>query len=236
MLVEEERTCEGLVALLGMARRSGGISRPAVSGDAAAAEPLACESPAAFRRARLPAAEGYRLDHQAGQRAGLEVWCDTGGMVPQLAAVADPWDVPVYAGTGLSARRAATGGHGAARIMVIGDGDPGGAHLFSATAEDVTAFAAADAPDAAPRFDRLAVTGEQTERYDLPAAPVKAGDRRSFPGTATTRAEALPPDAPAALGRESIARHRDTGVLAGVREREGAQRRRLLDELPDRPP
>ncbi|ORT56839.1 hypothetical protein BKD26_27165 [Streptomyces sp. CB03238] len=116
--------------------------------------------------------------------------------------------------------------------MVIGDWDPTGLHLFTALAEDVTAFAALDAPDVTMHFDRLAVTEDQIAEFGLPTAPVKASDRRSFPGTSTTQAEALPPDALASLVRDAISRRRDTGILAEVLEREEAQRRALLEGFP----
>ncbi|MFF8289626.1 hypothetical protein ACF068_10420 [Streptomyces sp. NPDC016309] len=239
VLVRQERTYKRLVDLLGMARRSGRISWLAIGdGTDAVVEPVAYDGPEGFRRAQLEAVRGFRLDRQAGQEARLEVWCDTAGLVPQLASVTDPWGVPVYASAaGLSgkraaARRAALGGHAAVRIMVVGDWDPNGVHLFTALAEDVTAFAALDAPDVRMHFDRLAVTEHQIAEFRLPTAPVKASERRSFPGTSTTQAEALPPDALAALVRDAISGNRDTDVLAEVLEREDAQRSALLERFP----
>ncbi|MDN3293291.1 hypothetical protein QWM81_04350 [Streptomyces ficellus] len=238
VLAKQERTYKRLVELLGMARRSGRISWLAIRDDTeAAVEPVAYDGPDGFRRAQLDAARGFRLDRQAGQEARLEVWCDTAGLVPQLAAVTDPWGVPVYAGAGglsgkrAAARRAAVGGHATVRILVINDWDPGGLHLFTALAEDITAFAALDAPDVTMEFDRLAVTERQVAELGLPTAPVKAGDRRSFPGTSTTQAEALPPDALATLVRDAISGSRDTAVLADVLEREEAERRVLLERF-----
>ncbi|WP_336320414.1 hypothetical protein [Streptomyces lavendofoliae] len=239
VLVRQERTYKRLVDLLGMARRSGRISWLAIGdGTDAAVEPVAYDGADGFRRAQLDAARGFRLDRQAGQDARLEVWCDTAGLVPQLATVTDPWGVPVYtSATGLSgkraaAQRAAGGGHTCVRILVVGDWDPSGLHLFTALAEDVTAFAALDAPDVLVRFDRLAVTERQIAEFRLPTAPVKPSDRRSFPGTSTTQAEAIPPDALAALVRDAISSSRDTEILADVLEREDLQRQALLERFP----
>lgn len=50
---------------------------------------------------------------------------------------------------------------------------------------------------------RVAVTAEQVVTYNLPTAPPKTTDRRSFSGTAATQAEALPPDILAAIVRLS---------------------------------
>ena len=50
--------------------------------------------------------------------------------------------------------------------------------MFSALAEDVIAFA--EAAGAGLEFERVAVTPEQIAAYDLPTAPPKTTDRRSF--------------------------------------------------------
>ncbi|MFV0131409.1 hypothetical protein ACLGI4_27490 [Streptomyces sp. HMX112] len=243
VLAKQERTYKRLVDVLGMARRSGRISWLAIRDDTGpAVEPRAYDGPDGFLRALGEAARDYRLDRQAGQEARLEVWCDTAGLAPQLAAVTDPWGVPVYAGTGFTslsgkraaARRAAAGGHDTVRIMVISDWDPGGLHLFRALQEDIAAFAALDAPDVRMEFERLAVTEAQIAEHALPTAPVKATDRGSFPSTSTTQAESLPPDVLAGLVRGAITRRRDTSVLAEVLDREETQRRTLLEHLPGR--
>ncbi|MCK8681627.1 hypothetical protein [Streptomyces lichenis] len=232
----QERSYRRLVELIGMARRSGRISWLAVQDDSdTAVLPTAYDGPAGFHRARVEAALGYRLDRQSGQEARLELWCDTPGLVPQLAGVTDPWGVPVYAaprglhGRRAAALRAAACGHGALRILVVGDRDPMALQLYGALAEDVTAFAATDAPDVRVLFERLAVTEEQIEAYALPAAPARAGDRGTPAGAPATHAEALPPDVLARLVREAVSRGYDTTVLAEVLAREEADRRTLLD-------
>ncbi|MFI9081836.1 hypothetical protein ACIGW8_36240 [Streptomyces sioyaensis] len=160
-----------------------------------------------------------------------------GRMVPQLVAVADPYGVPVYSGGGFNgllakrgaALRAAADGHRAARVFVVSDWDPSGVHQFSALAEDVTAFAAVDAPGTEVVFERLAVTEQQITDYGLPTAPTKNSDHRSFSGTSTTQVEALPPDVLAAVLKAAITSHRDVRVLAALLERD--ERRRLLESL-----
>lgn len=112
-----------------MARRSGRIPWNAIRDDTeTAAEPVAFTSVVDFQQAQLEAARAYRLDRQAGQPARIELFCETAGMVPQLAAVAEPFGVPCYSGSGCNslpgkrgaAHRAAEGGHAA----VHGRGDP----------------------------------------------------------------------------------------------------------------
>ncbi|MEV4442559.1 hypothetical protein AB0K09_26830 [Streptomyces sp. NPDC049577] len=166
-------------------------------------------------------------------------------MVNQLVTVADPYGVPVYSGSGfngLPAKRAAALRAGAdrqrgLRIFVISDWDPSGVHLFSALAEDVAAFAAVDAPGADVVFERLAVTEQQITDHDLPTAPRKVTDHRSFPGHSTTQAEALPPDVLAGVLRSAIEAHRDPEVETALLLREAEERREILERLqgPDGP-
>ncbi|MFJ8313939.1 MULTISPECIES: hypothetical protein [unclassified Streptomyces] len=88
-----------------------------------------------------------------------------------------------------------------------------------------------DAPGTEVVFERLAVTEQQIADYGLPTEPPKASDHRSFSGTSTTQAEALPPDVLAAVLKAAITSHRDVRVLAALLEREEAERRRLLESL-----
>ncbi|WP_158716111.1 hypothetical protein [Streptomyces sp. NRRL B-24720] len=98
-------------------------------------------------------------------------------------------------------------------------------------AEDATAFAAVDAPGTEVVFERLAVTEQQITHHQLPTAPPKASDHRSFSGTSTTQAEALPPDLLAPVLKAAITSHRDIRVLAALLEREEDERRPLLQNL-----
>ncbi|GGZ39709.1 hypothetical protein [Streptomyces bluensis] len=89
----------------------------------------------------------------------------------------------------------------------------------------------ADAAGAEVEFERVAVTPEQVAAYNLPTAPPKATDRRSFSGTATTQAEALPPDILAAIVREANEAHRDPLVHRRMLEREEVERRAIRERL-----
>ncbi|MCX4791905.1 hypothetical protein OG369_39290 [Streptomyces sp. NBC_01221] len=202
------------------------------------AEPVFYVGPDDVHAALRQAADDYRLDRQTGQPIRLEVWSETAGMVSQLRAVADPYGVPVYSGSGfsgLSAKRTAALRMAAdprpVRVFVISDWDPSGVHLFSALAEDVEAFAVVDAPGSEVVFERLAVTEQQIEERRLPTAPTEDTDNRSFTGTSTTQAEALPPDVLAAVVRDAITSHHDPLTLAELLNREERERRGLLADL-----
>ncbi|MFF2013947.1 hypothetical protein ACFVWY_33465 [Streptomyces sp. NPDC058195] len=71
------------------------------------------------------------------------------------------------------------------------------------------------------------MTEQQITDHDLPTAPPKASDHRSFSGTSTTQAEALPPDVLAAIVKTAITSHRDMHVLAALLEREKDECRAL---------
>ncbi|MEQ4611458.1 hypothetical protein ABMX48_36610 [Streptomyces cavourensis] len=158
----------------------------------------------------------------------------------QLVRIGEEYGIACFSGGGFDglagkhdaavrAMKVATG----TRILHLGDYDQSGEHMFSSLAEDVIAFA--QAAGAEVSFDLLAVTPEQIATYDLPTAPPKTTDRRSFSGTATTQAEALPPDILASIVREAIEAHRDPVVHQQVLAREEAERRVIRERLSGRP-
>ncbi|OEV09344.1 hypothetical protein AN218_22915 [Streptomyces nanshensis] len=223
---------------VGMARRSGRIPWDAIRDDTQIAvdAPPAFAGPEDFWAFVDASVADYRIDRQAGQPVRLELWCETAGMVPQLARIGAEFGIACFSGGGFdgltgkhnAALRAAAGVR-ATVVLHLGDYDPSGEHLFSSLAEDVIAFASAAGTEV--EFERLAVTPEQIATYDLPTAPPKATDRRSFSGTATTQAEALPPDVLAAIVREAIEAHRDPTAHRQALAREAAQRRALHERL-----
>ncbi|MYW01124.1 hypothetical protein [Streptomyces sp. SID3343] len=74
-------------------------------------------------------------------------------------------------------------------------------------------------------------TAEQVALYNLSTAPPKPTDRRSFSGTATTQAEALPPDILAAIVRQAIEARRDPAVHQRTLEREEIERQAVRERL-----
>jgi hypothetical protein len=158
-------------------------------------------------------AAGARFDLQAGQPSRLVLWCEAQGMVPQLVAVARPFGVSVVSSGGFDSL---TAKHDMAvklsqephTVLHIGDHDVSGEDMHKALSEDLTAFTQAFMGGV--EFERIAVTPEQIEQYDLPTQPVKppkpsASGKVSKPKLKfTVQAEALPPDVLAAVAREAI--------------------------------
>lgn len=235
VLEKRERDYKRMCEYVGMARRSGRIGWEMIRDDTQVAvqAPQSFTGPADFWAAVKAAADGYRVDRQAGQPVRLELWCEAAGMVPQVARLGSEFGIACFSGGGFdglvgkhdASERAVAGGL-RTRILHLGDYDPSGEHLFTSFAEDVAAFAAAAGAEV--EFERVAVTAEQVAAYGLPTAPPKPSDRRSFSGTATTQAEALPPDVLADVVRAAIEHHRDPSVHAAALVREDAERREIL--------
>ncbi|MFJ2217745.1 hypothetical protein ACIQVO_37025 [Streptomyces sp. NPDC101062] len=238
VMTKTERDYKRMCEYVGMARRSGRIPWEAIRDDTQTAvdAPPSFTGPADFWEVVVTAADDYRVDRQAGQPVRLELWCETAGMVPQLVRIGEEFGISCFSGGGFdglagkhdAALRVVEGGRKTV-VFHLGDYDPSGEHLFNALAEDVIAFA--HAAGAEVEFERVAVTAEQVAIYNLPTAPPKATDRRSFSGTATTQAEALPPDILAAIVRQAVAARRDPVVHQRTLEREEIERQAVRERL-----
>jgi len=175
--------------------------------------------------------ERFTLDRQTGQDRRVVVWCEAGGMVPQLANVCRGFSVPVYSSGGfdsvtvkhdLASEFAAMGN---VLVFHIGDHDPSGVHVFGSLDADIRAFL--DAMGGRAEFVRLAVTPDQIDEHDLPTSPPKTTDRRTFEGD-TVQAEALPPDVLADVVRDAIDDALDAEIFQAAVEMESAARKRLV--------
>jgi len=173
----------------------------------------------AFLRHVRRLGENYTRDKLAGQDIHLEVWCEAAGMLPQLDDTAEPYSVRAYSSGGFDSLTAKKDlANRICRIakptviLHLGDRDPSGESIFDSVAEDVTAFVEADRPWAtvSVAFERIALTAEQVQDYDLPTAPPKVTDTRSKSWTGgTCQLEALPPNVIADILREAIKQHID---------------------------
>jgi hypothetical protein len=151
-----------------------------------------------------------RLDLQQFQDQHLIVWCEAAGMAPQLSRVARPYGIDVRSSGGFDST---TVKHEAGeligqmekpvRIIHVGDMDPSGEHIHMSLGEDLAAFAE-HYGNSDVTVDRVAVTKEQQEKYNLPTAPPKKEDKRSFTHNFTVQCEALPPDVLADIVKQAI--------------------------------
>ncbi|MFE7194480.1 hypothetical protein [Kitasatospora sp. NPDC057541] len=182
-------------------------------------------------------AEYYERDLMEGQDRVAEVWVESGGMVPMLAAVAHRFGAGVYSGGGFgsvtlkydTATRIAYRERGTT-VLSIGDFDPSGLSILDAAAEDVSAFVA-ELGGPAPRYVRVAVTPEQIAEHRLPTAPQKTRDRRGAHMEDTVQAEALTPDQLTGALSAALERVLDLDRLRRVREAGDRERAEIIEHL-----
>ena len=182
-------------------------------------------------------AANFRFNRQAGQPEFIVVWCEAQGMVGQLADAVRDFGVPVLSSGGFDSitlkhnfaeevrARFDHGGNVGTRILHVGDRDPSGEHIHSSLFNDVNAFA-----DGAVEMTRLAVTERQVEDMNLPTAPPKSTDKRSFSGL-TTQAEAIPPADLRRIVRLAVRSRIDHDIFNRLRADELDVRAELVDLL-----
>jgi len=188
-------------------------------------------------------ANNFTLNRQKVQPIKLYVWCEAGGMLPQLADAVEEWHIPVLSSGGFDS---VTTKHNLAQelalkehvvILHLGDHDPSGVHMYGSLDEDLQAFMhdireedGYDSMENDCELIRIAVTPEQVEDMHLPTAPAKATDKRSFEGL-TTQCEAIHPTDLRRIVRERCLDHIDDGlheqILAEEKEIEAELKREL---------
>jgi hypothetical protein len=217
-----ERAYEKLGEYLNRARRAGLLGWETIrdDGDIVPAIP-GWESPNQFWNTVRDWAEDYFKTPDGDHY--VEIWVEAAGMTPQIQDVADPFGVRAIHSGGFSsstARRNAAlrlieiAKKKSVLILLIGDYDPSGQSIMDSAVEDVIAFAdghRALTDDfelveglSADNFERLAVTPEQAEEYDLESAPQKETDKRGEYMAETYQAEALDPDVLAEIVRAKL--------------------------------
>lgn len=189
----------------------------------------------------------YRQNKLACQDVSIRVHSEAEGMMPQLHSALEKFSIPVYSCSGfdsLTARRLlARWCHdtyvyrGKDPIMFhLGDYDPDGESIFDSLVEDVRGFLKVDAPHVVKvaMFERVALTPEQVEEYELPTAPPKKSSSRTkrWTGSATCQLEALPPDVLRRELVEHVEAFLDQDDLEYAAELEVTARRNIAGALP----
>jgi hypothetical protein len=236
---KDERAYDRLIETANRARRAGLIPFDAIRDDGAqTVEPDGWSDPEGFWQAVRDGAEHYRRHLQDGQPEHVELWIETGGMVPQAAQVAGSYGVPVFSGGGFDSL---TAKHDAALrfcardattvVLHVGDHDPSGLSILDSAAADIDAFCRDYGRSDSVYFRRIAVTEAQIQRYSLATAPQKPNDRRGERMAATVQAEALAPDQLAGDIRAAIEAALDLNLLEQVQLQSKAERQAILAEL-----
>jgi len=193
-------------------------------------------------------AKSYERDKLAGQKRDIRVYVESAGMMPQLVRVARRYSVPVYSCSGFDSLTAkydladdvakAFNWHGRQTVILhLGDMDPSGETIFDAISEDVYGFLEVDVPHKRAKdvaiFERVALTQELVEEYDLPTDPAKESSHSAgWGGRRACQLEALAPDVLAGILAGAIESYMDLATLKADREAEVDERRKIAKALP----
>lgn len=178
-------------------------------------------------------AEAYRKTLWINKPGRVEIWCEKEALAGILMQETVPWDVPLYVSKGYSsltylyeAAQAIKHSGKATYIYSFGDRDPRGVHIPQVVERKLRRLA----PDSEIHFERVAVTEEQIEKWNLPLRPNKKKDtmRKKFKGL-SVELDSIPPDELRALVRGCISRHMDDEERMKILETEKLERESLFN-------
>lgn len=161
----------------------------------------------------------YRRNLWRDQGARIEVWLEKDALSEVVFETTSKWQVPLMVSRGQSsitflhaaaqdARRAYLHDRTETWIYALYDHDAGGDRAASAIARDLPGFAGAGIRGAI-HFERLAVTAEQIEEWDLPTRPAKDTDPQAetWAEKPCVELDAIPVDQLHELVEGAITRH-----------------------------
>ena len=178
-------------------------------------------------------AETYRRPVWDTQAVYVEIWVEKDALAGVLYEETAPWAVPLMVCKGFasesyvySAAEAIREQGKPAHLYLLTDHDPSGV----AIARDVERRIRGFLPATELHVERVAVTEDQIERWNLPTRPTKRGDSRSkgFQGESVD-VDAIPSAQLRAIVRMCIKRHIDWGELKWLTAIEEIERGILAD-------
>lgn len=180
----------------------------------------------------------YRKALWAAAGAYVEIWLEKDALSGVVLPVTAQFDVPLMVARGYaslsflhSAAEYIDGLDVPAFIYHLGDFDPSGVNAGEKIEETLREMA----PGAELYFERIAVTPEQVEAWELPTRPTKASDSRARGfGEVSVELDAIEPDALRMLVRDAIELHlppEQFAVLKAVEESERTLIRQLVATL-----
>ena len=123
--------------------------------------------------------------------------------------------------------------YGRTHVLHLGDSDPSGYSIFQSFAEDVDEFLARECRRGEFTAERVALTLDQMEAWDITGERITTEDERSKAWLAAgithkAELEVLAPDDIARLLTRAIERHVDADILAEARAQQDADRSDLV--------
>ena len=173
----------------------------------------------------------YRQSVWTNQKDYVEIWLEKEGLASVLYPVTYLYDVPLMATKGYSsisflhsAAETITAQRKPAFLYYAGDWDPSGVDITKNVERRLREFA----PQAEIHFERIAVTPQQIEDWELPSRPTKASDSRArgFQGD-SVEVDAIPPTQLRELVKAAIEQHITADQLAWIKVIEGEERNTL---------
>jgi hypothetical protein len=173
-------------------------------------------------------ADFYRRALWKYQDDYVEIWLEKEALAGVLYPITSEYDVPLMVTRGYpsisyvyNAAEVIAAVRKPTTIYYLGDHDPSGVDIPRNVEERLREFA----PDADIAFERLAVTLEQIDYYDLPTRPTKKTDTRakSFDGE-SVEVDAVDPDDLRELVRDAIESHIDWTRFQGDLAAEESER------------
>lgn len=179
-------------------------------------------------------ASQYRAQTWNELPAFPEVWCESRSLAGVLRPLCREYGISLYPAGGFSSLtfiwEAAQELNRTARdrtvhVLYAGDFDPAGVLIDTDIQRKLRQHLCADIN---LQFERIGITAQQVEEYDLPTKPRKEGERRAGHITATVEAEAMPAEVMRALFRDRINALLPPGHLDVIREAERSERNFLF--------
>lgn len=172
-------------------------------------------------------AAAYRRALWADQPVDVQVFTEKDAIRGVTEPVTREWDVPLgilrgFVSESFAWEVAESLSRWKTTVMYqLGDHDPSGVAAWADFEKKVRGFR----PDADVVFERIAVTPEQIERFNLPTRPTKKSDSRSaaFQGE-SVEVDAIPPSTLRAIVRSAIEQHVDDVALGLTRSVEQSEK------------
>lgn len=170
----------------------------------------------------------YRRALWSNQDVYVEVWLEKDALSGVVIQETDPWDVPLMVTRGYpslsflhSAAEAISQQDKPAYLYYLGDWDPSGLDIPKKVEAGIREYA----PLVDLHFERIAVTHEQIESFNLPTRPTKQSDSRArrFKGE-SVEVDAIPPARLRELVRRCIKQHVDTDAFTAMQVAEESER------------
>ncbi len=181
----------------------------------------------------------YRKNKWQNQDTYIEIWTEKDALRGVLTEITHFYDVALLVARGQISRteiykaycryRQQVQDGKACYLYYCGDFDPSGLSIYHSLVERITSHGEYGQ---CINFERIALTPEQIEAYDLPSDPAKDQDPNykrfvSEYGDRVVELDALPPDVLRDIVEECIRQHIDQSLFLQVRETELAEHARL---------